>query len=226
MKSMRNIFGGLSLITSLVVGLHFLHAQTAVVGGFNGDAAPVQSAPADSIVQIAAEAQGLELVPPDQVPPYGTFWMVLPETNGGVMPPFPCSPLDPSLPVYAIADGQFLVDGTVGSQTTLNTPQAGRLAGSSTSAAALAAQADAVVNLITQVQTAAASQQMRAMAQTMDSGVPSPPGEGEEGGEGGSGEGGWSGWSYPSNFLSLEIVAFTNQTGYFVDAHAGDQRGV
>jgi len=218
MKSTRNIPGGLSLITSLVVGLHFLHAQTAVVGGFNGDAAPVQLAQPDSIVQIAAEAQGLELVPPDQVPPFGTFWMVLPEADGGVMPPFPCAPLDLSLPVFAIADGQFLVDGTVGSQATLNTAQAGRLAAGGASAAALAAQADAVINLITEVQTAAASQQMRAMS----SSPPSPPGEGEEGGEGNY-TNNYFGYAFDTNRLYLEITNVSGGWSYLNLHHATNQ---
>jgi len=129
--------------------------------------------PPDSVVRVVAEAQGLELVPPDQVPFCGTFWMVLPGF-GGITAPLPCPPLDPSLPIYVMADGQFLVDDTSGSQAALNTSQAGRSAANTTSAAALEVQADAVVNLILRVQTAAANQQMRTMARAMGMDVPSP----------------------------------------------------
>jgi hypothetical protein len=133
--------GMIILAAGMVFSPHLIHAQTAVVGSLNGNIAPGQSAQAYSIVSATAEAQGLQLVPPDQVPPYGTFWTVLPGTGSGITAPLPCPPLDPSLPIYAIADGQFLVDGTIGGQASLNTPQAGLLAASSTSAAALEAQA-------------------------------------------------------------------------------------
>ena len=122
------------------VGIAFVLAIT-VISHAQNKAITVQSAQEDSIVSAAAEEQGLQLMSLDQVPPYGTFWMVLPGSGGGVILPFPCPPLDQSLPIYAIADGQFLVDGTIGGQASLNTPQAGLLAASSTSAAALEAQA-------------------------------------------------------------------------------------
>ncbi len=171
------------LAAGMVFLSHPLHAQTAAVGSFSGDIMRVQPVQNDSIVSAVAEAQGLQLVPPDQVPLCGTFWTVLPGPGGGVGLPFPCPPLDPSLPVYAIADGQFLVDGTIGGQAILNTPQAGRLAASSMSAAALEAQANAVLNLITQVQTVAANRQMRTMARAMAMDASSP---GDGGGDGGS----------------------------------------
>lgn len=141
----------------------------------------VQPAQSDSIVGIVAEAQGLQLMSPDQVPPCGTFWTVLPGPGGGVIPPLPCPPLDPSLPIYQIADRQFLVDET-GGQVAVNTRRLGLQAQvtSSTAAAVVAAQADAVVNLITQVQTAAANQQMRTMARAMSMDVPTPDGGGSD----------------------------------------------
>src|ERR1017187_6280428 len=43
--------------------------------GINHGAA--QSTTPDSIVQIAAEAQGLQRLASDQLPPFGTFWEVL-----------------------------------------------------------------------------------------------------------------------------------------------------
>lgn len=103
-----------------------------------------ETTPTDSIVQITAESQGLELVAPEDWPRNGTFWLVM--LGGGIMAPLPCPPQDTSLPVYQIADGQFLVDAT-GGQVLLN-------AAHSTVASALEAQADAVVNLIGRIQEA------------------------------------------------------------------------
>ncbi len=101
----------------------------------------------DSIVQITAEAQGLSLVSADQVPLFGTFWLV--EPSSGIIPvPMPCAPANPLWPVYAITpDGEFLVDGTAGQVPA--------------SEAALESQAAAIVNLIAQIQSAVASQQTR-----------------------------------------------------------------
>jgi hypothetical protein len=180
---------------------------------------PVQAQP-DSVVQVVADAQGLSLVPPDQVPPDGTFWTVLPGPDGGITPPFPCPPLDPSLPIYAIADGQFLVDGTVGGQAALNTPQAGRLTASSTSEAALEAQADAVINLITQIQTAEANRQMRTMARAMGMDVPCPGGD--DSGDGGDGYSPMfsSTYTIDTNGLWLEITNVSNGWSY-LNLHNG-----
>jgi len=189
------------------VGIAFVLAIT-VISHAQNKAITVQSAQEDSIVSAAAEEQGLQLMSLDQVPPYGTFWMVLPGSGGGVILPFPCPPLDQSLPIYAIADGQFLVDGTIGSQATFNTPQAGRLVASSTSAAALGAQADAVLNLITQVQTAAANQQTRTMARAMGMDVPSP------GGDSSDYSSSYVAYMFDTNQLWLEITNVSGGVAY------------
>ena len=117
-------------------------------------------------------------MPLDQIPRFGTFWVV-----SGEQPPlpFPFLPYDPaSTPVFSLgADGQFLVDGTIGGQATLNTRRAGRLAASSTSAAGLETQANAVVNLIDRVQAMEANRQMQTRAgNTMAMNVPLPGGGG------------------------------------------------
>jgi len=138
-------------------------------------------------------------VPPDQVPQFGTFW-VGGAGAAGTAAPLPCQPIDPSLPIYAIAEGQFLVADTGGE------PAAG-----SPTAAALTAQANALVNLITQIQTATARQRMRAMG--MD--VPSPGGDGSGDG-GGDYSPAYSGVTINTNLLSLEMVAVTNQTASLV----------
>jgi hypothetical protein len=120
--------------------------------------------PPDSVVQLTAETRGLNMVAPSNLPEDGTFWMV---TTNGLMAPWPCPPSNPTMPIYGIADGQFLVDATGGKLTT---------DGQQSVADALAALAGQVNDLITKVQTYAARQAMRAM------GIMPDPGDGEEGG--------------------------------------------
>ena len=155
---------------SLAASLHFLHAQQMAM--------PVQSGAPDSIVQLTADAEGLSLLSPADLPRSGTFWWVM---AGGMPVPAPCPPLDLSVPIYQLADGQFLVDET-GGQVALNPRRFGAQAQSANGAvaSALAAQADEVVNLIAQAQTTAANQQMRAMG--MD--IPGFGGGGNDGGDG------------------------------------------
>ena len=114
----------------LLASPNLLHAQS--------------SAPADSVVQVTAEAQGLELAAPEDLANGGTFWLV---TTNGITAPSPCPPGNLSdFPVYAMADGIFLVDETGGQATTNDE--------NSTVESALAAQADAVTGLINQIQEA------------------------------------------------------------------------
>jgi hypothetical protein len=129
-----------------------------------------QEAP-DSIVQLTAEAQGLEPIAPENLPPFGTFWVV---GSNGCAAPYPCLPKDsdPIFPIYAMADGQYLVDGTDG-QVSLNPRQT-----NATVAAALAAQAATVVALIDQVQTPPIQRRAQTMAL---GGGPTPPGAGGSG---------------------------------------------
>ena len=136
MKSKSKITGGLVLAWRLAI-IGICLAQTS-------------EATADSIVSIVADAQGLELVPAEKVPRSGTFWLMQPGRGGGIAVPLPCPPTDTSLPIYAIAEGQFLVGSASDGQTK--------------NAAALAAQAETVANLIDQVQTEEANRQTRAMA--------------------------------------------------------------
>ncbi len=182
-------------------------------------ATPVQSAQADSIVQITAEAQGLQLVSPDQVPRCGTFWWVMPGLGGGAAVPAPCPPLDQNAPIYAVTGNQFLVDDTLGRQPILSTAMSRRLGTSYTMETALEAQASMVVNLIALIQTTVASQQMRAMG--MD--VPSPGGAG--GGSGGSGDysGSYVPYMFNTNGLWLEITNVSNGLSYLNLHHATNQ---
>ena len=174
MKSIRNLLIGMVISGSLAANLYFLRAQEMAM--------PVQLATTDSIVQLTADAEGLVPLAPADLPRNGTFWWVMP---GGAPVPAPCPPLDLSAPIYQLADGQFLVDET-GGRVAVNPRRFGAQA-QSTVASALAAQADAVVNLIAQAQTTAANQQMRAMSRAMGMDVPLP---GEGGGDGGDGTNG------------------------------------
>jgi len=153
MNSIRTLFIGLGLFALPIVLPAQLLDQTA------GEAAP------DSIVQLTAEAQGLAAVAPENLPPFGTFWVV---GSNGFAAPYPCLPSD-DFPIYSMADGQYLIDGTDG-QVSLNPRQT-----NATVAAALAAQAATVVALIEQAQTLKA--QRRAQTLTLGGG-PMPPGGG------------------------------------------------
>ena len=130
MKKHWLVWAGLAFILASVFNVHAQETAT-----------PVQSATPDSIVQLTAQSQGLNLVSPDDLPEYGTFWMV---TTDGLTAPMPCPPQDPSLPVYAITNGQFIVDATDGKVTT---------EGQQSVADAVAALAGDVEDLINQVQT-------------------------------------------------------------------------
>jgi hypothetical protein len=173
MKASGTTIGKLAAVCALACCLTSnIHAQTAVVGSLNNGFAPVQSATPDSIVQLTADAQGLPQIAPADLPRTGTYWLVMPS---GFPAPAPCPPVDPGVPVYQMASGQFLVDET-GGQVAVNPRRFGMQAQSRSSAvtSALAAQANTVLDLITQVQTATANEQMQAMG--LD--VPSPDGGG------------------------------------------------
>ncbi len=109
----------------------------------------------DSVVQMAADSQGLVLVPFDQLPKVGTFWTV---GSSGLFPvPYPCAPSDPNAIFYALGpNGVFLVDTTGGAVPQPTGSQA--LRGIS-SAALVEAQMNTLLGLIDQVQEAQANQQ-------------------------------------------------------------------
>jgi hypothetical protein len=194
---MRKIFG---VLAGVVLGLAFsinVHA--------------------DSIVQVAANLEGLAQVSPADLPIGGTYFWVLP---GGSAVPMPCPPQDLSVPIFQIVDGQFLADCT-GGQVVVNTRLSGLQGANSTVAAAVAAQADAVVNLITQVQARAANQQMRIMARamSMDSpSLPSPSGDGDGGSDDYTNN--YFFYSFDTNQLWLEITNVSNGWAY-LNLHNG-----
>lgn len=55
------------------------------------------------------QTAGLEQVASEDLPPVGTYWVMLPD--GNMAPPMPIPPLNDT-PVYALPDGSFLVDET------------------------------------------------------------------------------------------------------------------
>ena len=79
----------------------FLSAQIS-----NRDAAPLSS-----IVALAAAEQNLPVVPVNELPTTGTFWLV---TSNGDRMPLPTLPMGLAVSVYDLGDGSFLVDGTRG----------------------------------------------------------------------------------------------------------------
>jgi hypothetical protein len=180
MKSIWSIIIGLGLFALL----GNLHAQT------------------DSIVQLTAEAQGLELIAPEALPPSGTFWVV---SSNGFTAPYPCFPGDSILPVYSIVDGIYLVDdsgGLVNPNLRLNPfqPRATSIE------SALEILAGSVVDLISQVQETELAQ---TMARAFGLDVPMP---GEGGGEGGGTNEFGAGFTMPDYGTNLWIaqVSVTN----------------
>jgi hypothetical protein len=134
---------------------------------FTADIVPAQTN--DSIVRLEADIAELSLLPANDIPSVGTFWLVT--GSNGVIAPFPGAPPGAdSDNTYAMPNGAFLVDGTAGE--------------SGVSGEQLAAQMNAVSNLIVNAQTQATATTSRTMGmRAMDDSSPPFPG----GGDGGSG---------------------------------------
>ena len=124
---------------------------------------PDSAAPTDSLVSLVADTQGLALMPPEKVPPLGTFWLVMPGGRGFCFAPMPCPPLDPSLPIYFVTARHFLVDGTRDRPAAFAKLPAGKMSAGKSTEETLLAEADALVRLIQQIQSAANTPQMRTM---------------------------------------------------------------
>ena len=191
---------------------HLVQAQISITRGVNNDLAPVRP---DTIVQVAADSQGLQLVLPEQVPACGTFWWVVP---GGAALPTPCPPPDLSGAIYQIADGQFLVDET-GGQVVVNPRRLGLQAQAQVTsrlvASAAVSQADSLVNLITQVQIATASPEIQTLSLAKGLGVPIPGGGSDDGnGTNSSDATGYTVPDYGTNLWIAQVaVASGNLTG-------------
>lgn len=174
---MRKLYAALM---GIIIGAAVsLHAQPAWPGGFNGGLSPVQSPPEDSLISFLADLQNLQWVPPDALPSSGTYWVPL---NGTTIAPYPVLPQGLGQQVYALPNGTYLVGTT--------TPA---------SPALLEAQANAVLNLIGQAQTAQANQQMRALAWARGDGFPSPGG-------GDDGSGGYPAATFTPIILNTNLL--------------------
>ena len=161
MKSIRKVLALLFILGGFVTLFSLLHAQ---------DAATQSTAP-DSIVQLTAEAQGLSLVAPADVPAAGTFWVI---NANGIFSPYPGALFDPSYPVFRITSDEFLVDASGGQISTVSAD--GEMVSAATALTNLATE---VVDLISQVQTAAAPQPMTVRMSLMAEDVPSPDDDGD-----------------------------------------------
>jgi hypothetical protein len=82
MKSIRNLLIGIIITGGLAASLHFLHAQTAVAGGFNGNIVPIQSSAISTVdwntasdMQVLLQAvEMLPTVSANSTSRAGTFW--------------------------------------------------------------------------------------------------------------------------------------------------------
>ena len=164
----------------------------------------VNEAPPDSIVQVTAENDGLSLIAREDLPLTGTFWLI---TSNGYSLPMPCAPLDQSLPIYAISDNVFLADGT-GGLTALNPHREGY----NTVAGVLAAQANAVENLVSQ-------NEMRPMMRAMGMDASSP----FDGFSLGTFTNDAANYTWDTNQLWLEITNVTPATTFANLHHATNQ---
>ena len=180
MKTIRavSVAGVAVLMSGIFLGLTFLsRAQMQFISG----GAVLSGGQPDSVVQIAAESQGLALVPPDQLPKAGTFWTV--DGNGLFPVPYPCPPDDPNAIYYALGPaGVFLVDATDGAVPPMSRMQAVRGVNASSF---VQGQLDSVLNLIAQQQAAQLDAALgQGQSQTMALGGSSPldSGNGSDGG--------------------------------------------
>jgi len=205
----------LAIGAGLFFSLQSVHAQAVLGGSFVGEGTP--TAPPDSLVQLVAESQGLDQIAPSDLPAFGTYWLVLP---GGVTAPLPCPPYDETLPIYQIADGQFLVDQT-GGQVAVNSRQLLRhtatLSPATAVADAVSAETESIVALVDQIQTEDDNRQLRTMALSLGMDVPSL---------GGDGTNGTSGGFTANDLISTPIDHGTNLWIAQVSAAAGSLSGI
>jgi len=184
-----------------IAGLMLVHAQETAT-----------SQVPDSIVQVIADEQGLQLLSPDQIPGCGTFWIVTDEQQPAPLPFLPSKYDLAVTPVYSLVNSgdQFLVDATGGAVPQPTARQAQR---GVTSATLIQAQMDTVLNLITQVETAETSRQMQAMG--LDVPMPGVGGGTNSDGVGGGGSS-FQAQVFTTNDLWLQIITVTNNTASLV----------
>jgi len=192
---------GLGLTAAIVICL----AARAQLNSFTQTSPPP---PPDSIVSAVADEKGLPLVPPGEVPRFGTFWTFFPGAGSGITPPFPCL-CNSNLPVYEIAEGQFLVDGSSSVQAEWNTTQASRVSVRSSVADTVTAQANALINLVDWLQGIEQDRQLRLLARAAGMDVPLPGDDGFGGGTNGYGAS-YAAQIFTTNDLWLQITGTSN----------------
>jgi hypothetical protein len=121
-----------------------------------------QSTAPDSIVQVTLGNLGVPLMARLDLPLVGGTYFLI-NSNANVLP-LPCAPPDESLPIFALSDSKFIVDGTRGMAQVSR-----HRAGYGTVDDVLAAQANAVENLVSQNE----ARQMRPMMRNMGMDSPS-----------------------------------------------------
>ena len=217
MKSSIKIAGRLLLSAGLIALSGFIQAQvtTTQVQSISDSAVLPDNQP-DSVVRIAAEAEGLVLMPTDQIPECGTFWIISDEQSP---PPYPFLPSRYDLtitPVFSLGPvGQFLVDATGGAVPQPDQEEA--LLGISASAL-LQVQGNMVLDLIARIQEAQANAELNAALgqgrrQAMAMDVPSP-GDGGDDTNNYYSSGFNPAYSFPTNGVWLEIINVSGGVAY------------
>ena len=108
MKTIRGMVAVLFVVSQFTV-----HSQTQSSGTLAGDSTPIS--PPDSVVQIATDASGLTNVPPEQLPRFGTYWIVQDDWPSLLPLPFGYYNTTNTPVFYSLgAPGQFLEDDTGG----------------------------------------------------------------------------------------------------------------
>jgi len=195
-----------------------LVARAQLNSSNSSDLAP--ATPPDTVVSAVASEMGLTLVPADQVPILGTFWTFIP--GQGTPPPYPML-MDPTLPVYQISDGEFLVDATGIVPASSPNRMPAQMASASAIADRVTADANGMIKLVTWLQGVAEAQSLRMLGQAFgmdDGGDFLPPGAGD----GGGGYGGFSGATpIDTNGLWLEITNVASGWSYLNLHHGTNQ---
>jgi subtilisin-like proprotein convertase family protein/streptogramin lyase len=157
-----------------------------------------EQAKKDSVVAIVADSQGLPLVPREELPWFGTFWVVR-NSLPSIIAPLPCPPLNQDHPIYAISSRQFLVDETDGPLVLLGNRKT--TLSSADYALIIEKQVDDLLHHVAWIQEAELSAESLAM------GFEGPPLPGGEGGEGNDGGPAFDSPIYGTNDLWLEMLS-------------------
>lgn len=169
----------------------------------------------DSIVGIAADMAGLQQVPYDSLPRFGTFWTVKSTPIVRITAPLPFPPKNTNAIVYALSETQFLVDATDGEATTAHSTVL--QAYNNSTLDALELQTDMLLSFITRYQDAGVTRQTEMLLQSLI-----PPVIGGGGSSTNSGTnatfGSFYDYSVDTNLLWLQITN-VNQGVTYLNLH-------